>query len=99
MGKTQTKARSAQKRTRSAKGASSEGEKIARKLGLTGNGRKSRATTTERTFNGKPFSGPEFSVRIRSDSIRKKLQAVAKKHGLSMTQFMRDAVYDAIKKG
>ena len=39
-----------------------------------------------------------FSVRVRDDVMRKRLHTAAKKEGVSMTAFMRDAVYGAVER-
>ena len=52
-------------------------------------------TGTQKAENGKRTP---FSVRVRDDAMRKRLHTAAKKEGVSMTHFMRDAVYEAVER-
>ena len=53
--------------------------------------------TTKNAVTGNGKRTP-FSVRVRDDVMRKRLNTAAKKGGVSMTQFMRDAVYGAVER-
>ena len=50
------------------------------------------------TRNAATRNGFAFSVRVRDDAMRKRLQVAAKRADVSMTRFMRDAVYEAVER-
>ena len=56
-----------------------------------------KTTKTAATLNGEPYQGVAFSVRIRDDATRRRLQVAAKRAGVTRTAWMRNAVYGALE--